>query len=196
MLTLLTITPHFLNRFLLKFPTFASRKPETKEGGIVRRTIKVLRTSITVLKSRLFVSYKPENKEDRIVRRARHVVKTSCKLKYHKKCLIRYARKNGYQTEVLLEILGLLRVRRQHVLKAAWMNPWIHPLRSLYFFKTSFGLQSEMEDIFVELYRLTGNQFFLQEISEARFVTPRFHEKMVRARREYLEQTQNVQTSE
>jgi hypothetical protein len=166
-----------------------------------------------LLKSRLLASLRPRTPIEEDIRLAERILDNPSEPPYTLKFMLEYAHENEYRAAAILHLIDLLRLRRQNVLKGAYanflalkfllidllrlrwknvlkgahMNPFSNIFQGIRFFIFALRLQKEMGEIFVELYRYSGDEDVFKEIHRARSVNYRLIEKMIRARYEYRE---------
>jgi hypothetical protein len=130
--------------------------------------------------------FPPSAKDKQKLELACSVLKTLHQKKFRPRRLLRLARKNDYSTHTLVRIVRTCRTRRQRVLHGAYVQRFLHPMRSFGMFVRTFLMQSEMEKLFLKLFRESGDEEMLETIKEARFVTDGYVEKLRIARKEFL----------
>lgn len=145
-----------------------------------------LTTQMALISLFLFQAQQKNRMSDtdkRILERGAQVLKTMRVGKFSNACLLRYARKYAFETPALEKVIERLRFRRQCLLRAAWVSPF-NIQRWCKFQKAAMQMADQMEDLFVEFYRHSGNPELIDIILCARFVQGTVIKRMLLARRE------------
>jgi hypothetical protein len=138
------------------------------------------------LSRQFFLIHKQEARttEQRILERGLQVLRTIDQKKFSNRCIMRYASKHRFETGALERIIERMRYRRQCLLHAAWVRPF-NLRRWCILQRSAMRLQRQMEYLFVEFYRYSGDRELFDIILRTCFIRSFTIKQMLVARREH-----------